>query len=915
LCNGIDDDCGGEVDEADAEGCINHYLDLDADGFGVANQWECLCKAGPLYSATDTGDCKPLDPDVFPGADELCNGADDNCDDAIDEGFPDQDADGIADCTDPDADGDGVLDSADNCVGVKNPNQADFDNDDLGNECDPDDDNDLSKDAVDCSPFDPTIYPGAEELCDGIDNDCDGPADEELGETSCGLGVCAHTIQNCVAGIPQVCDPMEGAGIETCDGEDNDCNGEVDEALGETTCGLGLCVHTVPNCLAGVVQVCDPLLGAQPELCDGQDNDCNGETDNGFSITLSNGSVVTGVGVPCGVGDCGGGVTTCTPDGLAMYCPTEEDSVDELCDGADNDCDGEIDEGFAMVLLDGTTVEGVGSPCGVGQCAGGFTACLPDASGLFCPTQFAAQDELCDGEDNDCDGVVPDDEDDLDGDGQRQCGGDCNDDAPGIFSGAAEECDNIDSDCDQSLVDGYDDTDNDLQPDCIDSDDDNDNDPDDTDCDDTNPDIYSGADELCDQVDSDCDGSLVDDFANFDDDETPDCVDTDDDNDGNPDLADCNDADPTIYVGAQESCDEIDSDCDGSLIDEFANTDNDSLPDCVDDDDDNDDDPDATDCNDTDPLIFNGAPEGCDDIDSNCDGDLVDQYPNFDGDALPDCVDLDDDGDGDLDATDCNDADADIYNGADESCDEVDSDCDGTLTDEFANNDGDTLPDCIDTDDDNDGTADPNDCAPFDAAINPGAAEICDGKDNDCDNVVDNPGTPGCQTYYLDADDDGYGTSSSQCLCSATGQYTATQTGDCADGDAAVHPGAAEVCGNQVDENCNGSYSEGCSTTFHNCGGPGAFDVGQSLSCSWSGARLVNKLKVSCGCNDGETGNYTVSFSDGSSVNFGAGCNTTKSISERWATSMTIKMNSGGGGDNHISWTCCGSSGWGMWYK
>jgi hypothetical protein len=78
---------------------------------------------------------------------------------------------------------------------------------------------------------------------------------------------------------------------------------------------------------------------------------------------------------------------------------------------------------------------------------------------------------------------------------------------------------------------------------------------------------------------------------------------------------------------------------------------------------------------------------------------------------------------------------------------------------------------------------------------------------------------------------------------------------------------------------------------------------------------VVTGIRVRAGCNDGESGNYTVTFSDGSSVNFNAGCGTVYSFGDKLTSSATIRMNSGGGGDNNISWTCCGSSGHDVYYR
>jgi len=110
----------------------------------------------------------------------------------------------------------------------------------------------------------------------------------------------------------------------------------------------------------------------------------------------------------------------------------------------------------------------------------------------------------------------------------------------------------------------------------------------DTDCDDLDESIYPGAPEVCDAVDSDCDGSLVDDFEDLDGDGVPNCIDPDADGDGYDASADCDDLSGDSYPGASESCDSVDSDCDGSLIDGFSDSDEDGLPDCVDDDTDGD---------------------------------------------------------------------------------------------------------------------------------------------------------------------------------------------------------------------------------------------------------------------------------------------------------------------------------------
>jgi hypothetical protein len=155
-CNTADDDCDGLVDEDAA--VVPYYPDADNDGAGDADAqplYDCRRPAG-YVSRND--DCDDLDPDISPLADEVCNGEDDDCDGDIDLDDPDLDE---ADATwYRDGDGDGVGDSSNTLVSCEPPDG-------------------YADEGGDCRDDDPDIYPGADERCNGLDDDCDLLADED----------------------------------------------------------------------------------------------------------------------------------------------------------------------------------------------------------------------------------------------------------------------------------------------------------------------------------------------------------------------------------------------------------------------------------------------------------------------------------------------------------------------------------------------------------------------------------------------------------------------------------------------------------------------------------------------------------------------------------------------------------------
>lgn len=258
---------------------------------------------------------------------------------------------------------------------------------------------------------------------------------------------------------------------------------------------------------------------------------------------------------------------------------------------------------------------------------------------------LADDDDLTDDDDvsDDDDDVADDDDttpcaDDADGDGSCPPD-DCGPDDPDSYPGAPELCDGIDNDCDGTPGEDEVDGDGDGVAEC------------EGDCDDSNPSVAPGQLEGCDGVDTDCDGVMGDGELDGDGDLFTEC-------DG-----DCAPNDIDVHPGAAEDCDEVDQDCDASLVDEFDDTDGDLTPDCVDADDDNDGYPDGVDCGPLDETIYPNAPEACDELDSDCDGDALDGEPDLDADGVPDCADSDVDGDGVDAAADCDDLDPNVFPG------------------------------------------------------------------------------------------------------------------------------------------------------------------------------------------------------------------------------------------------------------
>jgi hypothetical protein len=656
-----------------------------------------------------------------------------------------------------------------------------------------DSDGDGWDDSMDCDPADPAVSPGAEDPHgDGVDSDCDGT--DGVDRDGDGHAANAEVDPDCDDRDPDV---YPGAEEIPGDGIDSDCAGEepIDADGDGHFEGFDDCDDDDPTV----------WLGA-PEEPDAVDDDCDGDVDEGTVAVDDDGD-----------GACEG-----------WHAPGEPDPI--CTDGTEpGDCDDDdpVREPFDVDTDGWSTCDG---------------DCADDD-----PSAHPGSPEVCNGRDDDCDGAVPTEETDADADGAPACLGDCDDADPAVHPGATEQCDALDTDCDGSLTDGFDDLDHDGEPDCVDVDDDGDGSLDGADCEPLNPTVFPGQTELCDGIDSDCDGSLVDEDGDADADGDPDCTDLDDDGDGSPDTEDCAPLDAAIHPAAVESCDAVDSDCDGDLVEGFPNHDGDWQPDCVDPDDDNDGDPDATDCDDAAAWIHTGAAEVCDGLDSDCDGSIPGNETDTDGDGWSACagdcgegdatiapgltelcdgLDNDcsgapgvDEGDGDSDGLqpcegDCDDGRAWIFPGAAEACDGLDSDCDSVTPADESDADGDWQRPC-------DG-----DCDDTVPTIRLGEAELCDGWDNDCDSAP--------LPEELDLDGDG----AVPCVFVATWTNPALQGSDCDDGDPTAFPGAPELC-DGIDNDCDGALppdeADGDGDALRGCDG----DCDDSRPWVFPGAAVV----------------------------------------------------------------------------
>ena len=388
ICDGIDNDCDDNTDENDAIDGSIWFVDEDNDGFGSSEGTMVSCSQ-PVDYVQNANDCDDDIDTVNPNADEICDGIDNDCDglfddmdeDVLDDNkiqiFLDLDNDGYGDdtsvtldfCSIPegyvilggDCDEtdilihpnnydelwDGVDNNCDGTIDVDAEDRfeiyIDTDNDGFGNR------NEVggvilfslegySTNNFDCDDDIDTVNPNADEICDGIDNDCDDNTDENdaidgsvwfVDEDNDGFGSSEGTMVSCSQPVDYVqnandcdddIDTVNPNADEICDGIDNDCDGLFDD-MDE-----------------------DVLDDNKIQIFLDSDNDGYGDNSNILlACTVQSGYVLMG-------GDCDDGNTSAYSE-LTL----------EVCDGSDNNCDGNVDEGVTTTFYADNDTDGYGT--------------------------------------------------------------------------------------------------------------------------------------------------------------------------------------------------------------------------------------------------------------------------------------------------------------------------------------------------------------------------------------------------------------------------------------------------------------------------------------------------------------------------------------------------------------------------
>ena len=395
-CDDSDACTSDQCDDA-ARMCAYATRDGDGDGFGSAS-----CSSVGGVSADD---CNDSNPSVFPGAPEVCNGVDDNCNSACDEMFT---------CCRGEV---GACMTACGTMGTR--------------VCG------LTCGWGVCSP--------PPETCNGVDDDCNGLADDIF---ACEQGTTEPCTTSCGSTGMRTCDASCGWGAcvaptEVCNGSDDDCDGAVDNGF---SCAAGRTTDCMTSCGTTGTRTCDATctLGGcvpPPEACNGIDDNCDGLVDE---TTECAPGLVQGCVTSCGTA----GSKTCDATCTFGACTPPA----EACNGLDDDCDGLIDETFTCIP--GST-GGCTSSCGTS----GTRTCSASCTWGACSPPV----EACNGSDDDCDGACDETFTCCAGTGgtcmtscgttgSRTCSAACGWSA---CSPPAETCNGVDDDCNGTCDDGF----------------------------------------------------------------------------------------------------------------------------------------------------------------------------------------------------------------------------------------------------------------------------------------------------------------------------------------------------------------------------------------------------------------------------------------------------------------------------
>ena len=362
VCDKLDNNCDGKTDEDK----VTYSGPFGTEGVGICQPNIISCVDGKYaltqFEKTPSG--------------EKCNGADDDCNGKMDEGFFSETYSG---------------DPATGNVGI------------------------CHSKIIDCvggsmKTLQAQVLPG-KEVCDGNDNDCNGKMDEGLTKKSYSgpvgtenVGVCSGEVQECIGGVMKVTQVQVTPEKEFCDGKDNDCDKKTDEGFYEEsysgpvgTANIGICKILITDCVGGEIKDLQAEVTPGKEVCDGNDNDCNGKTDEGFFSETYGGDPATG-----NVGICKSQVIDCI-GGQMKVLQGEVLPGKEVCDGNDNDCNGKMDEGLTQ-----TAYSGDPKTKNVGICVEEIQECIGGVTKTT-QVQVLPGEESCNGKDDDCDGLKDED--------------------------------------------------------------------------------------------------------------------------------------------------------------------------------------------------------------------------------------------------------------------------------------------------------------------------------------------------------------------------------------------------------------------------------------------------------------------------------------------------------------------------